>query len=356
MKPENPTIDNRIIYLDYLRVIATVAVMMLHVAAQHWYTSDIRSLNWHVFNVYDGATRWCVPVFVMISGALFLPRDVSTKTLYKKYILRLVVAYLVWGVIYSLLNPLLGLADFSLGYMLRTVISGAAHMWFLPMIVGLYMCIPLLRPIARDRKLAAYFLLLAFLFQFLRPIVFNLTQDFAGGLAAKGVSELQNVFASMSLHLVLGYAGYFVAGYVLRQAEIGPKLRGVIYALGVLGLLATIFLTVFVSYRGAMMTDTYYSYFSLNVALMATALFVLFKYKVKASPRAQRRMPRLSKYSFGAYLVHVLIIDIVKSVGLETIRFTPILSVPVITLIVAVLSFAISFILNKIPFVNQYCI
>lgn len=356
MNPENPTLNNRILYLDCLRIIASVAVMMLHIAAQNWYSDDLHSLSWHALNVYNSATRWCVPVFVMISGALFLPRDVSAKTLYTKYILRLVIAYAAWGVIYSLINPLLGLADFSAGYMLRTVITGAEHMWFIPMIIGMYMCVPLLRPIARDRKLAAYFLLLAFLFQFLRPIVFNLTRDFVGGLAAEGTERLQTLFSSMSLHSVLGYAGYFVAGYVLSQTELSPKLRRIFYALGILGLLATVGLTILASYRSAFATGTYYDYFSLNVALMAAALFVRFKYGVNGSVRAEKTVLCLSKYSFGAYLVHVLMIDVVKFIGLNTSSFNAFLSVPVMTLIVAAVSFAVSFVLNQIPVVKKYLV
>ena len=64
----------RIIYFDYLRVLATMAVIFLHVAAQNWYNTDINTLNWHVFNIYDSIVRWGVPIFIMISGALFLEK------------------------------------------------------------------------------------------------------------------------------------------------------------------------------------------------------------------------------------------------------------------------------------------
>ena len=42
----------RIIYFDYLRVFAILAVIFIHVAAQNWYNSDIKSFEWNIFNIF----------------------------------------------------------------------------------------------------------------------------------------------------------------------------------------------------------------------------------------------------------------------------------------------------------------
>lgn len=78
--------QKRTIYFDYLRVMATLAVIMLHMSAQNWYVSDVNGYNWQVFNLYDSIVRWGVPVFVMISGALFLKKGIVFKSnIYKIY-------------------------------------------------------------------------------------------------------------------------------------------------------------------------------------------------------------------------------------------------------------------------------
>ena len=84
------TDQNRAYYLDVLRIIATLAVIMLHVSAQNWDTVDVHSFAWHVFNFFDSLVRWAVPVFIMISGAVFLDNDrpLSIQKLYRKNILR----------------------------------------------------------------------------------------------------------------------------------------------------------------------------------------------------------------------------------------------------------------------------
>ena len=68
----------RFLYLDILRVVAAAGVIIAHVSAQNWYRSSLApvdSIMWQSFNFYDGIVRWCVPLFIMISGALFLSRE-----------------------------------------------------------------------------------------------------------------------------------------------------------------------------------------------------------------------------------------------------------------------------------------
>lgn len=67
------TQPQRIAYFDVLRILATFAVIVLHLSAQHWADTDVHTRAWQAFNLYDSAVRWAVPVFVMISGSLSSP-------------------------------------------------------------------------------------------------------------------------------------------------------------------------------------------------------------------------------------------------------------------------------------------
>ena len=71
-------------HLDYLRVFASVAIILLHVTAEKLLYDDLAGTELNIYNICNGASRWGVPVFVMMSGALFLPKEITTKTLYKK--------------------------------------------------------------------------------------------------------------------------------------------------------------------------------------------------------------------------------------------------------------------------------
>ena len=95
---------NRVIYADILRVIATLAVMIIHVSATNYRDLSPHSYEWNMISMYDSLVRWCVPMFVMLSGMFFLnpKKPLSIKKLYTKYIYRIALALLVWGSIYQL--------------------------------------------------------------------------------------------------------------------------------------------------------------------------------------------------------------------------------------------------------------
>ncbi|MBQ3764228.1 MAG: hypothetical protein II869_04565, partial [Synergistaceae bacterium] len=64
----------------------------------------------------------------------------------------------------------------------------------------------------------------------------------------------------------------------------------------------------------------------------------------------------LSQYSFGAYLVHDAVISLIDKLGLNTLTFNPIFSIPVISVMVFVISFVISAVLNHVPVLKKYIV
>ena len=161
------TQPQRIAYFDVLRILATFAVIVLHLSAQHWADTDVYSRAWQAFNLYDSAVRWAVPVFVMISGALFLSGSQSIGHILKKNVSRLVTAFIFWSALYAVF--MVNFEGCPTNLILQQFLNGHYHMWFLFMIVGLYLIVPFLRPIVRDEKLLRYFLLLTLIFTFLLP-------------------------------------------------------------------------------------------------------------------------------------------------------------------------------------------
>lgn len=80
---------NKIIAFDRLRILAAFAVVVLHAVAP-LFLDSYPSSDWNVANVYESLVRWSVPVFFMISGALFLNKrkELNIGRLYKKNIFR----------------------------------------------------------------------------------------------------------------------------------------------------------------------------------------------------------------------------------------------------------------------------
>ena len=141
----------RVAYLDMLRIAATVAIVMIHVAVRGWRSMDMHTAQWHALSFFSSISRWGTPIFVMISGALFLDerREVRLRRLFSKNILRILIAFVFWSAVYAV--PFF-LRDRSVFGLISNFLTGSYQLWFLYMIVGLYLITPLLRRITSDRS------------------------------------------------------------------------------------------------------------------------------------------------------------------------------------------------------------
>lgn len=341
---------NRILYLDYLRVFSIVAVIALHVSAQNWRKIDVATYPWQIFNLVDSISRWCVAVFVMISGALFLERQHSIKKIYSKYILRLVTAFIFWSTVYAVLS------GGGIRKIILRIIEGHYHLWFIPMIIGLYICLPIIKKITESLYVTRYFLIIAFIFVFLIPQLVLLVNNF-------GCSSLKTVLASMNvpltdmhLQLAAGYTGYFILGYCLNRIDFTGKQRHIIYCLGIAAFIFTVAADSYLSLKAQTPKSTFYGDFTVNVLFESICIFIFFKYHSPASGSSGKILTRLSNYSFGAYLVHILILDLLKKAGFHTLSFTPAVSVPLLIIITAVSAFLVSAVIHRIPVLKKYIV
>lgn len=64
---------------DLLRITACMMVVMLHVSAFYWTKLSPNCTEWKVINLYDSFVRSSVPLFFLLSGVLFLSKEVETK-------------------------------------------------------------------------------------------------------------------------------------------------------------------------------------------------------------------------------------------------------------------------------------
>lgn len=349
----------RIVYLDYLRVFSVFAVMVLHTAAACFYSTDGINSDWQIMNFYDGIVRWGVPVFVMMSGALFLPRNIEIKTIYKKYIPRMIVAYFCWSMVYVLAEPVLALISgekysFSIPSAIGELLGGQVHMWFIPMIIGVYIFIPIIKPVAENDKIRRYFLLITFIFISILPLIKNIGQDFTSGIMHKAVNVFFTVVSNMNI--AIKYIFYFVLGYELSVSEFTKKQKKIVIVLGISGFIATVLLNSLAAIKTNTATSNYFNNFYVNVLFEAVLVFVGFKAIKGQSDKINCFIKKLADCTFGAYFVHVLVLRLLGSFGLNALTFSPIISIPLLSVVVFVLSFAIALLLKKIPLVKDWIV
>lgn len=344
----------RLAYADLLRAVAMLAVIIVHLAGSQLGNVPVGSAEFHVLNAYDGLTHWCVPVFIMLSGMFLLDpkHSLSSSKLFFGHILRMLVALVVWGTAYALVTQVsaAGLSWASIKAALWQVLQGKTHfhLWFLYMIVGLYLITPILRAFVRGASRADFhwFFLLCFVFANLLPTLLRLRPS-------QTVSLWVN---NLNLHLVLGYVGYYVLGYYLKTYTISRAAEYLIYILGILGAVVTVGGTAWLSQQRGVFAQTLYNYDSPNIALMSVAVFVFFRYVLGVSEERSRRqrMSSVAQVSFGVYLIHVFFLILLDRLNITVLAIPPVLAVPALTAAVFLCSFAVAWLIPKIPLVGRY--
>lgn len=340
--------NNRVFYMDFLRVISMFAVIILHTASSKINSVDICGLNWQVLNFFDSATRWCVPIFVMISGILFLnpKKEISIGNIYKKYIPRLLIILFAWNFLYAIFSCVVE-HSFSLQTFISNILLGPVHMWFLYMIIGLYMITPFLRKIAIDEKLLKYFLLLWFIFS-----TINIIAQITGFNIATTILE-----DKMSIHFVIGFSGYFLLGYFLSTKQYKNKYAIII---GIICFFVTIVGTYLLSIGNNVTNQLLYSNLSPNTIGISIAIFILIKNtydnKEKINIKLKNIINMFSKYSLGIYIIHFWILNILSKLKIDVLILPPFINVIVISVITLLLSLLVIFIISKIKYIKHLVI
>lgn len=367
MKPLVMNLSNQknqhIVWLDVVRFIAMFTVVCCHCTDPfNFYPGTAPNIGeiklWGA--IYGSVLRPCVPLFVMITGALLLPVRGDASTFYKKRIPRVFYPFLIWSVLYNLfpwitgllgLNPQIILDFFpyageevmqqsfsvSLEYILMIPFNFsilAVHMWYIYLLIGLYLYLPVFSAwVEKASERAKLMFLLAWGVTLLLPYYYQFVSNYLWGTCSWNSFGMLYAFA--------GFNGYLLLGHYLKNLEwslkktlaIGIPMFAVGYAVTFLGFRH---ITALPEYTDEMM-ELFFTYCSLNVVMMTIPVFMLAK-KVKVnSERMKKALANLTVCGFGIYMIHYFFTG--PSVVLMRAINMPIgLQIPV----AAILAFAVS--------------
>ena len=367
MKPLVMNLSNRknqhIVWLDVVRFIAMFTVVCCHCTDPfNFYPGTAPNIGeiklWGA--IYGSVLRPCVPLFVMITGALLLPVRGDASTFYKKRIPRVFYPFLIWSVLYNLfpwitgllgLNPQIILDFFpyageevmqqsfsvSLEYILMIPFNFsilAVHMWYIYLLIGLYLYLPVFSAwVEKASERAKLMFLLAWGVTLLLPYYYQFVSNYLWGTCSWNSFGMLYAFA--------GFNGYLLLGHYLKNLEwslkktlaIGIPMFAVGYAVTFLGFRH---ITALPEYTDEML-ELFFTYCSLNVVMMTIPVFMLAK-KVKVnSERMKKALANLTVCGFGIYMIHYFFTG--PSVVLMRAINMPIgLQIPV----AAILAFAVS--------------
>ena len=245
MKPPVMNLSNQknqhIVWLDVVRFIAMFTVVCCHCTDPfNFYPGTAPNIGeiklWGA--IYGSVLRPCVPLFVMITGALLLPVRGDASTFYKKRIPRVFYPFLIWSVLYNLfpwitgllgLNPQIILDFFpyageevmrqsfsvSLEYILMIPFNFsilAVHMWYIYLLIGLYLYLPVFSAwVEKASERAKLMFLLAWGVTLLLPYYYQFVSNYLWGTCSWNSFGMLYAFA--------GFNGYLLLGHYLKNLE-----------------------------------------------------------------------------------------------------------------------------------------
>lgn len=333
----------KIIFLDYIRALATIAVILIHVVGGILPRfGKIAMGDWWLGNSLDSASRFCVPVFVMLSGALLLgPNQSYAWPQHKKRLVRIFLPFCFWTLVYILFNLFVKFPsmpqkswDILFPWIWHQIAFGASfHFWYLYMILGLYLFLPWIHAaLNRMQK-----------------------RDIEIFLGIWGLTLLTNLpgmadyFPHVELMYFSGYLGYWVLGqYVVRY-----EMRGAAWWY-LVGCGLTIGGTYYLTMAKGSFDIRMYGNLTLNVALMALGIFSSFQKASYPYSWINRLVGLISQLSFGIYFVHVIVLYYLSRSQINYAFHGLKLGIPLTTIACLGISMILIFLLKKLPGADRF--
>lgn len=324
-------------WIGHLRAVAIIGVIFLHVAAASLISEPVGSMNWLSANFYDSLSRWCVPLFVMISGTLLLnnEKNESIQKFYKKRASKILIPTLAWTLIFLLWLTVKSLyKDINLSdNFIKLILNGEIyyHLWYVYMLVGLYAFTP-----------------------FIRTLVINLTKKelkllllltFSLSISNEIVSIIFEIEDTYFLVKFLSYVPYFIFGHYIFKYPVRFKYIS-LFSLLLISFLST-FSLFWVSATNASSYQYYfYNYLSINVVVMSIILFMIGS-QFFENKKIGNILSQVEKNSFGIYLIHPIYFELSNQLFFNKLTLSDFLLIPLVVAWVLFLSTTTIYIIRK---------
>ena len=296
-KKEN---KDRLIGLDLLKIVSAFMIAVIHASSGVFNNHELGSLVWKEGLVLNAVTRFAVPVFLMISGALLLGRKISLDKAIRKAIIA-GIALFVWSFLYVIIRKIL----WNDGDVIHDTVmllfkrGPSGHLWYGYLLVWIYLFSPILNSLyeSLSEKMRLYFVFLGLIVPSLLDAVINY-------FSLDG-QILQNSFF---IYIHLGYISImFLGRMIFENRKRWSAVFGIISI--IVGFCITVALTFGISKRMGASTHTFFDELEISNVIYAFGIMLLVcKLDWKGNDTLIKRcIVKISELAMGIYFAHVLV-------------------------------------------------
>ena len=176
--------EDRINWIDLARGLAICCVILVHVIEftnslnTEYMKNVVLGIRIYTFALYT-IGRVGVPLFLFLSGYLLLHRNYekgSCVRFWKRNWLGLLITTEIWIIIYNVFLTWCDGQTFDVVNLLKTMMFvkqvGMGHMWYMPMIIGIYIFLPFVATVLQkfEWRIFRFPMLVGFVYLFIVPI------------------------------------------------------------------------------------------------------------------------------------------------------------------------------------------
>ena len=338
---------------DFLRVLACYMVMQVHTGEFYYIGTNglvLNTPNSHWVGIYNSLCRACVPLFVMLSGYYLFPIS-QASIFFKKRFTRVVTPFVVWCTLYALYYHLQGqctaqVMGVNIAHIALNFGTEVGHLWFVYMLIGVYLFAPIIAPwIQSCSKRGMQYYLLLWALTLCVPYI-HLWYPQIWGEAFWNHTP--------TLYYFSGFLGYVVLANYLKRFCAQASTRQVLWAVLLLLLGYAITAGGFIyrldTEKYIMTLELTWGFETINVAMLALALFLLFKQmaQVTVPGFVSRALGSIARLSYGMYLAHIMLLNWVFGL-LSKYLANAAISIPVIAFCTFLCTYVVVKILSFIP-------
>ena len=341
--------------VDLIRTIAIGLVVLLHASNEALEASSVPMPYWWTALVYKSLALSCVPLFVMLSGALLLqPAKLNEpiRVFLRKRLTRIGLAFGFWSMVYLAWGFYINNVPVTLSNVMQGIVKDLFtgpwyHFWFIYLIVGLYLITPILRVFLSNGnpRITRYLISIWFTGIAIIPLI------------QLGLGYTLNA----GVFIIGGFIGYFVMGNYLQKVILRPI---ILHGLLIASFIGTIFAVWLMTYPLSSLGENNYflGYLTLNVIVGSAALFlILLKFKPdwpgtnKAA--ARRVVQAISNNTLPIFLFHVIILETFErgllGFKLSFTNLNPIVEIPLLATLTFFITFGLILLMRRIPVLKK---
>lgn len=299
-------VNKKNINIELLRFMAIFSVIVIHMAMFHFNDVALMKENrqaWLINQLYYGFSRFCVPIFFIISAYMAFNKETSSS--FAKKIVKIGTPFIFWSAIYFLWQGGGDLLEFTKKIFTSNTMF---HLWFVPSFLGYIVLLPTIKFLFSGEgkeKFKGVFIAI-FIFTILIPSISNVLKLFPGDY--QFISGFRQFNLNIPPLLVYGIA--FPYFYKKTNIRSGIPIYTAIVLLNVL-------LTTLISHMHGVPDETFYGYTTLLVFISSYVLFnVVMHCDFSFTPNILSKLIyNAGDCSYGIYLSHMLIYVAIDKLG-----------------------------------------